>query len=273
VRKSPGDVAFSSASFLLTVLAAVAAAGVVALLVLPGVLEGLDALPGNPWWFHYRDPARGTETLALWRVGAAAASSLVSLAAAFRLRTLYRREPSPVLPFIMVFLFALGLECLRAGTAVLYALDGPVSPSVLLTRVMYWGRFVGMLGLLVASLYCTELKYRKFFLLAGVVLLVSFAMAAYIPVDRSVFLVQLTWKLGDEQSVWFVNLAIGLLTILTAIAAALTRRDRRFIRLAAAIAVLVCSRELLFFATQPAVLVAGIVAQAAGAVLCMRAFT
>ncbi len=272
MRKSPGDLAFSSASVLLTLLAAVAAASVVALLLMPGVLERLDALPENPWWLHYRDPARGTEALALWRIGAAAAASFVSLAGAFRLRTLYRREPSPVLPFIMVFLFALGLECLRAGTAVLFALDGPVSPSILLTRAMYWGRFVGMLGLLVASLYCTELKYRKFFLLAGVVLLISFAMAAYIPVDRSVFLVQLTWKLGDEQSVWFVNLAIGVLTILTATAAALTRGGRRFILLATAIAVLVCSRELLFFATQPALLGAGIVTQAAGAVLCMRAF-
>jgi hypothetical protein len=245
---------------------------VVALLVTPGLLGRLDALPDNTWWLHYRDPAYGTAALTLWRIGAAAAAALVSLAAAFRLRAIYRREPSPALPFIMVFLFALGLECLRAGTALLFALDGRVSLSVLLTRVMYWGRFVGMLGLLVAGLYCTELKYRKFLLLAGVVLVVSFAMAAYIPVDRSVFLAQLTWKLGDEQSVWFVNLAIGVLTILTGIAAALTRGGPRFILLAIAIAVLVCSKELSFFAIQPALLGAGIVAQAAGAVLCMRAF-
>lgn len=272
VRKSAGDIAFSSASILLAFLSAVAAAGVAALLLIPGLLNRLHALPANPWWLQYREPGPDTAPQVLWRIGAAAAAALVSLSAALRLRALHRREASPVLPFIMLFLFALGLECLRAATAVLFATDGPVSISILLTRVIYWGRFTGMLGLLVAGLYCTDLKYRTFFLLAGVVFLVSFAMAAYIPVDRTVFLAQLTWKLGDEQSVWFVNIAIGALTILTGTAAALTRRGPRFVRLAIAIAILVGSRELLFFGVQPAPLAAGIIALAAGAVLCMRAF-
>ncbi len=172
----------------------------------------------------------------------------------------------------MLFLFAMGLECLRAGTAVLFVLDGPVSLSILLTRVIYWGRFTGMLSLLVVSLYCMDMKYRSFSVIAGAVFLVSFAMAAYIPIDRTVLLAQLTWKLGDEQSVWFVNLAIGALTILTGVAAALTRRGPRFVRLAIVLALLVTSRELEFFAVQPVPLAAGIIIQAAGAILCMRAF-
>ena len=269
VRQSPGDLAFLSASILLALLAA---AGFAALLLAHGLLDGLNALPDNSWWLQYRDPGPRVSAAPLWRIGAAAVGALVSLAAVFRLRALYRREPSPVLPFIMVFLFSLGVECLRAGTAILFALDGPVSPSILLTRVIYWGRFVGMLGLLTASLYCTDLKYRKLFSIAGVVFLVSFVMAAYIPLDRSVFLVQLTWKLGDEQSVWFVNLAIGALAILTAVAAGFTRGSPRFVLLAVAITVLVGSRELLFFASQPVLLGTGIVAQAAGAALCARAF-
>jgi hypothetical protein len=273
VQKSSADVAFSFASILLALLAAAAAAGCVALLLTPGLLERLRALPQNPWWRHYRDPGPDTSGPVLWRTGAAAAAALVSLAAALRLRALFRREPSPVLPFVMVFFFTLGLECVRAATALIFALEGPVSVSILLTRAIYWGRFAGMLGLLVASLYCTELKYRKFFLLAGIVLLVALAMAAYIPVDRSVFFAQLTWKLGDEQSVWFVNLAIGALTILTGAAAALTRGGRRFVLLAAALALLVGSRELMFFALQPVPLGAGVAAQAAGAVLCAKAYT
>jgi hypothetical protein len=273
MRGSPGELAFTSATILLAVLAAAAAAGFVAMLAVPGLLDRLRALPANPWWLVYREPGVNTAPIALWRIGGAAASALISIAATFRLRAIYRREPSPVLPFIMMFLFSLGLECLRAGIAALFALDAPVSISILLTRVIYWGRFVGMLSLLVAGLYCTDLKYRTFFVVAGVVLLVSFAMTAYIPLDRTVFLVQLTWKLGDEQSVWFVNLAIGILTILTGAAAALTRGGPRFVRLAIALALLVGSRELLFFAVQPGLLAAGIVAQGAGAILCLRAFT
>ena len=114
-----------------------------------------------------------------------------------------------------MFLFSLSLECLRAGTGLLYAGDRSIAAGVVLTRIIYWGRFVGLLGLLIAGLYSIELKYRKFAVLVGLVFLVSFAMAVYIPIDRTVFLAQLTWKLGDEQGVWFVNLIIAILVIAT----------------------------------------------------------
>lgn len=273
MRESPGTIAFTAASIFLLLLVAGAVLGMAALSAMPALMVRLRALQDNAWWLLYRDPGTDAAPLALWRIGAAAVATLVSLGAVLRGRIVYRRESSPVIPFLMMYFFSLGLECLRAGSAVLFATDGPVSLSLLLTRVVYWGRFVGVLGLLIAGLYCTELKYRKFFVLAGVVLLVSFAMAAYIPVDRTVFLAQLTWKLGDEQSVRFVNLAIGLLAVFTGAVAAFTRKDRRFVLLAIGLAILVACREIQFFAIQPVPLAAGLIMQGAGAVLCLRALS
>jgi hypothetical protein len=103
-----------------------------------------------------------------------------------------------------------------------------------------------------------------------VVFLVSFAVAAYIPVDRTVFLAQMTWKLGDEQGVWFVNLMIGVLVLLTSAGGALIRRDRRFLWLAGGMAFLLASREIMFFSVSPIVLAAGIVCLTAGAAACLR---
>ena len=272
MRVSPGPVAFSAASVLLLLLVAGAVLGMAVLVAMPALLEHLRGLPENPWWFWYRESGAGAAAPALWRIGAAAVAAIISFAAALRARAVYRVEQSPVIPFLLIFLFSLALECLRAGTALLFAGDGPVSVSLLLTRVVYWGRFVGAFSLLAAALYCTELGYRKFFFVAGVVLLVAFAMAAYIPLDRTVFLAQLTWKLGDEQSVWFVNLAIVLLAVLTAAAAALTRRGPRLVRLAIGVVFLGACRELQFFAVQPAALATGLALQASGAILCLRAF-
>jgi hypothetical protein len=266
VRESPATIAFSAALVVMALLTAGAVLGAAAVLGMPAWQDHLRALTDNAWWLHYRDPPAVT---AAWRIGAAAAAALISLAAVLRGRAFYRREPSPVIPFLMVFLFSLGLECLRAGTAVLYATDGPDAISVLLTRVIYWGRFVGVLGLLIAGLYCTDLKYRTLPVIAGAVFLVSFAMAAYIPIDRTTFLAQLTWKLGDEQSVWFLNLAIGLLAIFTGAVAAFTRRNRTFVLMAIGIAVLATSREFQFFALQPLPLAAGLVTQGAGVILCL----
>jgi hypothetical protein len=270
VRTSPGNIAFTTVSIALLLLAAGAVTGIAGLLAMPSLMDRLRSLQDNAWWLMYRDPGTPAAPLALWRIGAAAAATLVSLAAALRGREILRRTSSPAIPFVMMSLFSLGLECLRAGTALVFATDGPVALSILLTRVIYWGRFVGVLALLIAGLYCTELKYRKFFLLAGGVLLVSFAMAAYIPIDRTLFLAQLTWKLGDEQSVWFLNLAIGVLAIFTGAAAAFTRKDPRLIRLAVGLAFLVVCREFQFFGVQPAPLAVGLVMQAAGAILFLR---
>jgi len=167
----------------------------------------------------------------------------------------------------MMFLFSLGLECLRAGGALLFAESGSIALSVLLTRVVYWGRFVGLFGLLLAGLYSLELKYTRFMVVGGVVMLVSFAMAAYIPVDRTVFLAQLTWRLGDEQSVWFLNVALEALAILTCVAAAVMRRQAGLLRFAIAVALFVATREIQFFAVQPVPVAAGLAAQAAAAIL------
>jgi hypothetical protein len=273
VRASPGNIAFNAVSIILLLLAAGAVVGMVSLMAAPSLMDRLLSLQDNVWWLTYRAPgATGMQATPLvpWRIGAACAATLVSLAAALRGREVLRRTSSPAIPFIMMSLFSLGLECLRAGAALLFATDSPVALSILVTRAIYWGRFVGILSLLIAGLYCTDLKYRKFFLLAGGVLLVSFAMAAYIPIDRTMFLAQLTWKLGDEQSVWFLNLAIGILAIFTGGAAAFTRQDPRYIRLAIGLALLVVCREFQFFGVQPASLAAGLVMQAAGAVLFLR---
>ncbi len=164
----------------------------------------------------------------------------------------------------------MALECLRAATALLYTADRSIAAAIVLTRIVYWGRFVGLLSLLCAGLYSIELKYRRFLVLAGVVFLVSFAMAAYIPMDRTVFLEQLTWKLGDEQSVWFVNAVIGALSVATVGAASLSRRDKRYIWLAVGLGLLLVAREFLFFAVHPLLLGVGLVSLAGGVLLCLR---
>jgi len=270
MRFTAGTVAFSIAAVGMTLLAAAAAMALAFFIARPGAVDLFRALPDNPWWFMYREAPRATALEVLWRIGAALATAAIAAAAAFRSFVLFRKVPSPVLPFLTVFFFSLGLECLRAGTAYLYAADGSIEAGIVLTRIMYWGRFVGLLGLLCGGLFCIELKYRNYGVLTGVIFLVSFAMAAYIPVDRTMFLAQLTWKLGDEQGVWFVNLVIGTLAVATSAGATLARRDRRFIWLAAGIILLLLSRELLFFAVEPVKLGCGLLSFLGGVVICLR---
>ena len=273
MRPSAGSLAFFISSLLVLFLAAGAVAGLAVFLASPVTRDGLGALVDNAWWFIYRPAADAAADATPWRIGGAAAGALLALLGVIRARTIYRRTPSPVIPFVAMFLLSLGLECVRAATALLAAADGPVSLSVFLTRVIYWGRFAGLLGLLVAGLYGLELKYTRGVVLGGVVLVVAFAMAAYIPVDRTVFLAQLTWKLGDEQSVWFFNLALAALAVLTGVVSALAHRGRRTALFAAGVALFIIAREAEFFALAPLPLAGGLVAQGLGTLLCLGSFS
>jgi hypothetical protein len=271
MRTPAGIVAFYASTAVAALLIIAAALALGLFVAMPRAADPLQGLPQNPWWFVYHEPAPESASFALWRIASAVAGACIALAAAFRSMALFRRVASPVLPFLIMFLFSLALECLRAGTALLYAGDRSIAASVVLTRIMYWGRFVGLLGLLLAGLYSIELKYKKYAVLVGVIFLVSFAMAVYIPIDRTVFLAQLTWKLGDEQGVWFVNLVIALLVIATSAGATTVRKDRRYFWLAGGLALLLVSRELLFFGTTPGLVAAGLLALTIGITACLRA--
>ena len=270
MRTPAGTVAFYAAAVITVLLIASAALALALFLSVPRTADPLLSLSDNTWWFIYHDPPQGGSPGALWRIGAAMAAAVIAAAAAFRAFALFGRNGSMLFPALILFLFSLGPECLRAGTAYLYATDGSISAVVALTRMIYWARFVGLLGLLLTGLYCIDFKYRRYGVLTAVIFLVSFAMAAYIPVDRTVFLTQLTWKLGDEQGVWFMSLIIGALALCTAAAAAPVKRSARYLWCAAGVALLLASRELLFFGENPVSLSAGLAALTGGIVLCLR---
>jgi hypothetical protein len=270
MRTPAGIVAFYASTAMALLLIIVAALAAALFIAMPRAADPLQALTQNPWWFQYNDPSAQITSGALWRIASAVVAACIGLAAAFRSLILFRRGSFPIHLFLMMFLFTLSLECLRAGTALLYTGDRSIAAAVVLTRIMYWGRFVGLLGLLLAGLYSIDLKYKKYAVLVGVVFLVSFAMAAYIPIDRTVFLAQLTWKLGDEQGVWFVNLIIGILVVATSAGASAVRKDRRYFWLAGGLALLLVSRELLFFGMTPGLMAAGLLALTVGITTCLR---
>jgi len=270
MRTPAGTVAFYAAAVITVLLIASAALALAIFLTVPRTADPLLSLSDNTWWFTYHDPPEEGSAGALWRIGAAMAAAVIAAAAAFQALALFRRNGSMLFPALILFLFSLGPECLRAGTAYLYASDGSISAIVVLTRMIYWARFVGLLGLLLTGLYCIDFKYKRYGVLIAVIFLVSFAMAAYIPVDRTVFLIQLTWKLGDEQGVWFMSLIIGALALCTAAAAAPVKRSARYLWLAAGLLLLLASRELLFFGASPIILSAGLAALTGGIMLSLR---
>ncbi|MBE3064796.1 MAG: hypothetical protein IMZ69_07230 [Spirochaetes bacterium] len=287
MRTSVRNAAFLPAAALALLIGIGASALLAVFLTVPSAGQPLSSLPDHPWWFVYPDAPRASgEQVApdepraggsplqfpspLWSIAAAIAATALALPASFRARALIGRASSPIAAFLVVFFLSLCLEGLRVGAAFLVVTGRSIPAAVVLTRAVYGGRFLGILALLAAGLYCMEMKYAKHLLLALGALAVSFAMAASIPIDRTVFVAQLTYKLGDEQGLWFVSLVLGILVLAAGAGAALVRRDRRFLILAGGSALLLAGREILFFSTRPAILACGLALLSGGTVLWLR---
>jgi hypothetical protein len=245
-------------------LAAGAGACLATLLATPHGADPLAELTAHPWWFTYSDPARSAGSEALWGIGAAAAWAILAGAAGSGARARAERAGSRVALFFAVAFFAFALEALRGPAAVFYARWHWISGCIVLTRAVYGGRFLAELALLAAGLHALQMRYRRDIVLLGVLLLVALAIAMYIPIDRTSFLASLTYKLGDEQGVWFANLALGILAVGSLAGAAAIRGDRGNYVLAAAAAVLIVGRQLMSFSGSPLRLAAGFVLAAAG---------
>jgi len=250
------------------ILTAIGGLALAFLLSDPRARATLATLPDHPWWLVYR--AAAGDDGAAWAMGASTAAALLAAATLFAGRRWCRRWPELPALATGLFLLMLGFECLRGATAFLVVTDRSLAAAHFLSRVVCWARFTGLLSLLAVTLHALDLPDARPGVLLPVALVASLAMAASVPVDRTAFLAELTFRLGDEQGVWFVDLVIGALIPLSVIAAAIMRREVRLARLAVAFALLLVGRELLFFSVRPVRLAVSLALLAGGSALLLR---
>jgi hypothetical protein len=243
-------------------------------LLSPPSSPGLQDLEIHSWWFSYRD-ATGTgaspAAASPWIFGAYSICALLAALAGARANAHAERGGSPVALFFSVAFFTLCLEGLRAPAALLFLRGHSISAGVVLTRVVYGGRFAGELALLAAGLHALEMTYRRDIVILGTLVAISLGIAIYVPIDRTAFLSSLLFKLGDEQGVWFAELALAVLIIGSLAAAASIRRSGWVGVLAVSSALLLAGRQILSFSGSPGRLAAGLALLCAGAAAALIA--
>ncbi len=244
-----------SAGLLLTAGAGVSLA---ILLFNPRLTQALSAAFVHPWWFVYLPGSGGTHIV--WEIAAVAAVSILALASALRARAHYVRSGSPLALFFIAYFLTLSVECLRAASAVVYAGSGPVTAVLIMSRAVYGGRFAGELILLAVGLYALDLKLKKYIVILGIILLVAFAIALYMPVDSTVFLSSLVFNLGDEQGTAFAMAILAALTPLSLVGAGLRTKNRAFSTLAVSSILMIAGNQMLDFSPHVVVFTAGLLA-------------
>jgi hypothetical protein len=267
LRGTAFTIAFAST----LVLAAGAACVLVSQGLSPRAREIIAGLALHRFWFSYPEaPAKGIP-VPFFILGALISVSLFASFASLRARALYARSPSPALLFFIVYLFSLCVESLRGLALYLYATGSAVRLIAPISRIVVGGRFAGQLSLLLTALAMLEMKYRKRFMLIGILLLMSLAIAAYIPMDNTSLLASLTYRLGDEQGAWFAELALGAIIIGGMCAAGFIKRKSWFYAMAGASLALTAGRQILSFTPPLPVIAGGPLLIAAGIIVFLTA--
>jgi hypothetical protein len=243
-------------------------AGAGCILVLVCASSSLKAaiaeLPLHKFWFTYNGSSPADALPRILELAAVMVLSLFSALAVLRARFLYLGSRAPALLFFVVYLFMICMEGLRACAVFLYASGAALRLIPAISRAVYGARFAGQLALLLTALCMLELKYHRYMFLLGILTLVSFAIAVYIPMDNTVLLSSFTYKLGDEQGAQFADLALGILTAAAMAAAAYTKKKPWFYATAGASVLLFAGRQIISFTASPAVLAGGLLFIAGG---------
>ena len=195
---------------------------------------------------------------------------LFAVLANLGVRTLYRRTDSAELLFIMLFCLSLCLEAWRLGNLIFQAFGLPQYLNVVVTRVVLFSRFFGLLCLLVSSLYAVAMKYTQYSVLIGGMAVLAFTLAGILPLDTSLYEATFLYKLGDRQGYFFVRLILAALMVINFFVAVRLRRSRRFAVAAAAGLFLFTGRELLQYGIAPLPIVLGTALLIVGFVIFVR---
>jgi len=235
--------------------------------ILPDVLGALVG-PAPRWLLVFGSLEPGFLRIAA--LTGMASLLLFAVLANLGVRTLYRRTDSAELLFIMLFCLSLCLEVWRLGNLIFQAFGAPQYLNVVVTRVVLFSRFFGLLCLLVSSLYAVAMKYTQYSVLIGGMAVLAFTLAGILPLDTSLYEATFLYKLGDRQGYFFVRLILAALMVINFFVAVRLRGSRRFAVAAVAGLFLFAGRELLQYGVAPLPIVLGTALLIVGFVIFVR---
>jgi hypothetical protein len=217
------------------------------------------------WWFVYGEVKENNYFFISVIIGLAILL-VFSFSFGLAFRSLFKRIASPEVFFFSLFLSLLSLESFRLLNLFFRLSWNFVFPGIICSRIVYFGRFFGLLCFLLSSLYSIEVKYQKYGNLLGVAFILSIILTYIVPLDSSVFLSTFLYKLGDEMGVFIIYFGLSFIILINFIVATIMRQ-RRFIYIVIASIFILVGRDFFSFNINPLTLVLGFISILSGTIL------
>ena len=172
---------------------------------------------------------------------------LFSVFSVFFIRKFFLQNTRAEIFFFLIFLLTLNFDGIRSIIFILEQLDKPESYVLILTRVAYFGKILGVFVLLCFALMTINTEYKPFATLLSAVLLLALFVAILVPFtpnkgNNSLFIPGLDY--------FFTSLLIiKILTVLTLVFNYLQNRNWEYLNLAVSMIFILIGSHTLFYTT------------------------
>ncbi len=215
-------------------------------------LEERRADSGRWLFFRWQSPMPTAPML----IGAMAFIGAYAVVSAHGLRRYFRRSSATEVFFFSVFALAVAIDLGKLGVVAAHAAQQSQATLVLLSRVVHFGRLLGMFLLFFSSLYAAGVEYQKH----GIVLLASIGLAAglaaVLPVDTAQPASNLVYGVDGNVGYTTVITVVYALTIANYLYGVIFRSTDLLVP-TICLAVVIAGRELVFVGTSPTAVISG----------------
>lgn len=195
--------------------------------------------------------------------------TVFSLIGWFIIRSYFKKTASAEMFFFMFFVISLSFETVRILQILLIIYEEAMFLGNLLTRIVFFGRFFGLLCLFFSGLFSSWLEFQRIGLVLSVSLLLPFALSSAVPVGTEIQ-ADLMYILGSRNEVMLVVIALEVFCVLNYIFAAVFLKQKESLMVALGMAFVVGGRELMFFAPQLVFIIIGSICLILGSIVFGR---
>ncbi len=228
-------------------------------------LTDFSSSTGQIWWLNYNRNSK-INSFHIWLI--VTACTLYSLAVGFIVARQIKKNPSPQLAFLYLFIFSFSLYIFR-----LYYIVPQINwlhiDDETISRVLYFGRFLGLTAFFAASLFCAGLQIQKFGYILLITVLASFTLSIIIPFNTTEVTTALFYRIAEEKSIALFCLVLEVLTVMNYLSAAIKQSRGELYRLILFCIMVLCGYELLFFLNPP-FMIPGLMLLFTGTILYIR---
>ena len=170
---------------------------------------------------------------------------LFSVFSVFFIRKFFLQNTRAEIFFFLIFLLTLNFDGIRSIIYILEQLDKPESYVLILTRLAYFGKILGVFVLLCFAMMTIDTEYKPFATLLSAVILLALFVALLMPFtpnkgDNALFIPGLDYY-------YTALLIIKILTVLTLVFNYLQNRNWEYLNLAVSMIFILAGSRTLFY--------------------------